>query len=145
MNRPEDAGLAAGARTVLRRLGDAPRGLLMGLVRAYRLLLSPWLGSACRFEPSCSAYALQALERHGALGGSALAAWRILRCHPGCAGGHDPVPDNAPWRRRRASADPYGPASSGPFTRLLPNSDAPAGSPPGTADTERTFLKRPAP
>ena len=71
------------------------RRLLIGLVKGYRLLLSPWLGSACRFEPSCSVYALGALERHGALRGSALTAWRLLRCHPWCAGGHDPVPERA--------------------------------------------------
>lgn len=69
-----------------------PQQGLIGLVRGYRLLLSPWLGSSCRFEPTCSAYALVALERHGALRGGALSAGRILRCHPWCAGGHDPVP-----------------------------------------------------
>ena len=69
---------------------------LMGLVKAYRLLLSPWLGSACRFEPTCSAYALQALERYGALNGSLLTIGRLARCHPFCAGGHDPVPPHAP-------------------------------------------------
>ena len=72
------------------------QGLLMGLVRAYRLLLSPSLGSACRFEPTCSAYALQALERHGAAAGSYLVLARLARCHPWCAGGHDPVPEKAP-------------------------------------------------
>lgn len=71
-----------------------PRRVLLALVRAYRFALKPWLGNACRFEPSCSAYALQALERHGALAGSALSAARLLRCHPWCDGGHDPVPDD---------------------------------------------------
>lgn len=66
--------------------------LLIGVVRAYRLLLSPWLGSACRFEPTCSVYALQALEVHGAAAGSYLTLRRLARCHPWCAGGHDPVP-----------------------------------------------------
>lgn len=66
--------------------------LLMGLVKAYRLLLSPWLGSACRFTPTCSAYALQALEQHGAGHGSYLVLRRLGRCHPWCDGGHDPVP-----------------------------------------------------
>ena len=70
--------------------------LLMGLVRAYRLLLSPSIGSACRFEPTCSAYSLQALEKHGAAGGSYLTLARLVRCHPWCAGGHDPVPPEAP-------------------------------------------------
>jgi uncharacterized protein len=73
----------------LRRL---PQQVLVAIVRGYRLLLSPWIGSQCRFEPTCSAYALQALEQHGAGGGSYLAARRILRCHPWCAGGFDPVP-----------------------------------------------------
>jgi putative membrane protein insertion efficiency factor len=75
---------------------DLPRRLLIALVRGYRLLLSPWLGSSCRFEPTCSAYSLQALERHGALLGSGLTLARIARCHPWCAGGHDPVPEVAP-------------------------------------------------
>lgn len=69
-----------------------PRHVLMGLVRGYRLLLSPWLGSACRFEPTCSAYSLQALEQHGATLGTLLTVGRLARCHPWCAGGHDPVP-----------------------------------------------------
>lgn len=66
--------------------------VLVGLVQGYRLLFKPWLGNACRFEPTCSAYALQALRQHGALTGSALAAARVLRCHPWCNGGCDPVP-----------------------------------------------------
>lgn len=70
-----------------------PQRSLMGLVRAYRLLLKPWLGNACRFEPTCSAYALDALGRHGALRGSVLAGARLLRCQPWCDGGCDPVPD----------------------------------------------------
>ena len=70
--------------------------LLMLLVRGYRLLLSPSIGSACRFEPTCSAFSLQALERHGAAWGSYLTLTRLVRCHPWCAGGHDPVPEAAP-------------------------------------------------
>ncbi|WP_341684661.1 membrane protein insertion efficiency factor YidD [Limnohabitans sp.] len=69
------------------------RRLLMALVRGYRLLLSPSLGSACRFEPTCSLYALQAFEKHGAGVGSYLTARRLVRCHPWCAGGPDPVPE----------------------------------------------------
>lgn len=76
-------------------LADLPRQILIGLVRGYRLLLSPWLGSHCRFAPTCSAYALEALERHGALRGGLLAARRLVRCHPWCQGGHDPVPEQA--------------------------------------------------
>jgi hypothetical protein len=70
--------------------------LLIGLVKGYRLLLSPWLGSACRFEPTCSAYSLQALQTHGAAAGSYLTLVRLARCHPWCAGGHDPVPSQKP-------------------------------------------------
>ena len=68
-------------------LMQLPRRLLVGLVRGYRLLLSPWIGNVCRYYPSCSQYALDALNRHGALGGSALAAWRVLRCNPWSLGG----------------------------------------------------------
>ena len=73
-----------------------PRRTLVALVRGYRLLLSPWLGQSCRFYPTCSAYAIEALERHGAVYGVGLTAWRIVRCNPYCQGGHDAVPDNAP-------------------------------------------------
>lgn len=72
------------------------KAALMGLVRGYRLLLSPWLGSACRFEPSCSAYSLAALEQHGAAAGTYLTVHRLMRCHPWCDGGHDPVPSQPP-------------------------------------------------
>lgn len=72
------------------------RKLLIGLVKGYRFFLSPWLGSACRFEPTCSLYALDALHQHGALAGSYLTVGRLLRCHPWCDGGHDPVPEKKP-------------------------------------------------
>lgn len=68
------------------------RKALMLLIRGYRYFLSPWLGSRCRYYPSCSAYALEAIERHGVLRGVWLALKRIGRCHPWHAGGHDPVP-----------------------------------------------------
>lgn len=80
--------VSAGVRHLMR----APTHLLMGLVQGYRYLLSPWLGSNCRFTPTCSAYALEALQAHGATVGTYLAARRIVRCRPGCPGGHDPVP-----------------------------------------------------
>jgi putative membrane protein insertion efficiency factor len=69
-----------------------PQTVLIGIVKGYRLLLSPWLGSACRFEPTCSAYSLEALQRHGAVKGSYLTLYRLARCQPWCDGGHDPVP-----------------------------------------------------
>lgn len=72
------------------------RALLTGLVKAYRLFISPSLGANCRYFPSCSTYALQALELHGAGAGSYLAVRRILRCQPWCEGGHDEVPVQAP-------------------------------------------------
>ena len=66
--------------------------LLLGAIRAYRLLLSPWWGGQCRFAPTCSEYAAEAITRHGSLSGSWLALRRLARCHPWCAGGFDPVP-----------------------------------------------------
>lgn len=62
-------------------------------VRAYRLIFSPWVGHNCRYHPTCSAYAMEALEKHGAFRGTGLALGRILRCHPWGKGGIDNVPD----------------------------------------------------
>ena len=72
------------------------RDSLLCVVKAYRYALSPWLGSACRFEPTCSAYSLQALEQHGGVAGAYLTVARLARCHPWCAGGPDPVPTIPP-------------------------------------------------
>ncbi|WP_310384967.1 membrane protein insertion efficiency factor YidD [Roseateles sp.] len=94
---------------MLTHLAAIPQRVLIALVRGYRLLLSPWLGASCRFEPSCSVYSIEALQRHGACVGSYLTVHRILRCNPFCAGGHDGVPDNAPGLFTRlgcASASP---------------------------------------
>ena len=68
------------------------RGLLLVLVRAYRWAISPMLPAACRFHPSCSSYAEEALQRHGAFRGGWLAARRVCRCGPWHSGGYDPVP-----------------------------------------------------
>ena len=76
----------------LERLGTAP---LIGLLRVYRAAVSPALGPACRFEPTCSVYAEQAIRRFGAFKGVYLALRRILRCHPFSRGGLDPVPATA--------------------------------------------------
>lgn len=65
---------------------------LQFLIRTYQVLLSPFLGDHCRFTPSCSRYAIEAIEKHGSLRGSWLAIKRIARCHPLCDGGYDPVP-----------------------------------------------------
>lgn len=68
------------------------RSVLRILIRGYQLIVSPWLGPRCRFHPSCSSYALEAVEVHGALRGGWLAMRRIGRCHPFHPGGFDPVP-----------------------------------------------------
>ena len=68
------------------------RTILILLIQLYRYTLSPLLGQRCRFEPSCSMYAIDALRTHGAVKGSGLAAWRLLRCNPFNHGGYDPVP-----------------------------------------------------
>jgi len=72
------------------------RSLLLVILRAYKRFLSPLLGPRCRFHPSCSSYAMEAIERFGALRGSWLAAKRVGRCHPLHPGGFDPVPDASP-------------------------------------------------
>ena len=69
------------------------RRIMILVLRAYQLTISPWFGPCCRFHPSCSAYAIAALERHGAWRGLILATQRLLKCHPFHAGGPDPVPD----------------------------------------------------
>lgn len=71
---------------------DPLRYLLIGFLRAYRLLISPLYGQVCRYHPSCSAYALDAVTAHGSLRGTWLAGRRLARCHPWAAGGYDPVP-----------------------------------------------------
>ncbi len=95
-----------------------PRRVLIALVRGYRFFLSPWLGSSCRFEPTCSAYAMQALQQHGASMGTLLTLGRLARCHPWCAGGHDPVPQNAPrWFTRLIDAPPTACPPTSPLSR----------------------------
>ena len=96
--------------------------LLRAFVRGYQLLVRPLLPGACRYEPSCSRYALDALERHGAMAGSWLAVRRILRCHPWSEGGYDPVPEAAPRRAPHrtpgaSTAHGTGAASHGPGCR----------------------------
>lgn len=75
----------------------SPLARLLSLpVHGYRLLLSPWIGRSCRFQPTCSEYALDALRLHGGIRGGALAAWRICRCNPWGGAGFDPVPGMPP-------------------------------------------------
>jgi len=78
--------------------------ILRALVRGYRYFLSPLLAPACRFHPSCSVYAEEALQRHGALRGSWLSARRICRCGPWHPGGVDPVPGSGTARTTRSAA-----------------------------------------
>jgi putative membrane protein insertion efficiency factor len=73
-----------------------PRRLVAEVVRGYKRFVSPFMPRACRFQPTCSDYAAEAIEVHGVLKGSALAAGRLLRCHPWSAGGFDPVPGIRP-------------------------------------------------
>lgn len=76
--------------------------LLIGLIRFYKKCISPALPPACRFQPTCSVYAIEAIQRFGVLRGGLLAVWRILRCNPFCRAGYDPVPETfhlPPWRR----------------------------------------------
>jgi len=71
---------------------------LIALVRAYQVVLSPVMGGACRFEPSCSNYMIGAIRVHGSAKGVLLGVWRLLRCHPFGAHGYDPVPPKGKWR-----------------------------------------------
>jgi len=70
-----------------------PKKLLILLVKLYRLCISPWFTPCCRFQPSCSNYAQEALEKHGLIKGLSFSFLRIIRCQPFCKGGHDPVPE----------------------------------------------------
>jgi putative membrane protein insertion efficiency factor len=73
------------------RVNRISQNVILALLRAYRWAVSPMLPPACRYVPTCSEYAMEAVERYGALRGSAMAVWRVLRCHPFTRGGVDPV------------------------------------------------------
>lgn len=77
---------------IYRLLRDGLVAVLIIPVKLYQWLLSPWLGASCRFTPTCSSYAIEALKKHGPIKGLYLAFWRILRCNPWGGHGHDPVP-----------------------------------------------------
>jgi uncharacterized protein len=114
--------------TMLTKLSHVPQASLIAVVRGYQIFLSPHLGSACRFAPTCSAYALDALAQHGTVMGSYLTVARLLRCHPWCAGGHDPVPQTH--------------AATALFTRLLGTdaSVAPPAETPASPPFSKTSL-----
>ena len=84
-------------------IDKAISGLLKAPIRAYRMLISPVLPASCRYHPSCSGYAIQAIDRHGPILGIWLGLARIARCHPWGGCGFDPVPERVglPWRRSR--------------------------------------------
>lgn len=79
--------------------------ILQFFIKLYRKFLSPMLPQSCRFTPSCSEYALEALEKHGAIKGTILSAYRVLRCNPFCRGGYDPVPDRFTFKRQEMKDD----------------------------------------
>ena len=84
-----------------------PVNLLLGLIWLYRKVISPWMFPCCRFTPTCSEYAQNALQKHGLINGVVLSSWRVARCNPFCEGGHDPVPDKFPFFPRRESRCGY--------------------------------------
>jgi putative membrane protein insertion efficiency factor len=87
----------------LRLVGAPIRVFVLLLLKAYGSLVSPLLGQRCRFHPSCSAYAMEAVQSHGVVKGLVLGAWRVGRCSPLSAGGPDPVPARGRWRSDRES------------------------------------------
>jgi putative membrane protein insertion efficiency factor len=91
---------------LLRSLGRLPRRLLMLPVRGYQVGISPSTPSACRYDPVCSQYGMDALRTHGALKGTLLTTWRILRCNPLTRGGLDPVPAPGMWSNPRRLRHP---------------------------------------
>jgi uncharacterized protein len=100
---------ALGSR--LQLIAKLPAAILLLALRLYKRLVSPFFLPACRYVPTCSEYAAEAIERHGAVRGSLLAAWRLLRCHPFVKGGFDPVPNLTTQDVRRATHDTQHPAA----------------------------------
>lgn len=88
------------ARCLARKCGVISAGILIFFIRIYQRAVSPLFPACCRFQPSCSHYAVEALKKHGFLKGSILTAWRLARCQPWCQGGSDPVPDEFRLRRK---------------------------------------------
>ena len=82
------------------------KSLALGLLRLYKRWISPAFPPSCRYVPTCSEYAMEAVERYGALRGGSMAAWRVLRCHPFAKGGLDPVVKDGTTRAERRTAQP---------------------------------------
>jgi hypothetical protein len=96
------------ARQLLWKAGAPVRAALVGAIRIYRITAAGWLGGQCRFYPSCSRYAEEAIRSRGAVRGCLLAAWRLLRCNPFGAGGLDPAPAPDSMRKSYVGADGLG-------------------------------------
>ena len=96
--------MSQGARRLAWTIGWPARMVVLGIIELYRHTLGPVFAGRCRFYPSCSNYAVQAVRRHGAVKGSLLAGWRLLRCSPLTAGGPDPVPERGRWRATSPAA-----------------------------------------
>jgi putative membrane protein insertion efficiency factor len=101
-----------------------PRRILIGLIRFYQLAISPWTPPSCRYTPTCSRYALQAIERHGAWKGGWLATRRILRCHPWGGYGFDPVPIPRESKGAASGGDQGIETSAGRVTAHLASRDS---------------------
>jgi putative membrane protein insertion efficiency factor len=95
-----DSSLAGGCRHCGKKRCGIAAGVVISLIRVYQRFISPRLPDCCRFEPSCSRYAVQSFEMHGFWIGMVLTSWRILRCQPLCKGGFDPVPER-PFRKKK--------------------------------------------
>ncbi|NBC17138.1 MAG: membrane protein insertion efficiency factor YidD [Bacteroidetes bacterium] len=126
---------------MLRALALLPRRLLIGLVRGYQLIISPHLPRSCRYTPSCSAYAMQALREYGAVKGTILAVWRVLRCNPWGGHGHDPprwfgepppeemvepTADDGPQNAANESPNARGSSEEWPASQPAPRNQQPA-------------------
>lgn len=103
-----------------RRVRFLPSAAAIGLIRLYQWVVSPILPRSCRFAPSCSEYAAEAVGRHGLIAGGLLGLRRILRCHPWGGDGYDPVPDH-PWRHLRGARHPQHPSSCPHGTQSHPH------------------------
>ncbi|WP_344806081.1 membrane protein insertion efficiency factor YidD [Allohahella marinimesophila] len=88
-------------RSVIQWLRQWPRSLVLALIRLYKLTLSPFIGQHCRYTPTCSSYTSEAIKVHGLRKGAYFGVRRLLRCHPWCHGGYDPVP--APCEKHASS------------------------------------------
>ena len=132
-------GIMTTPTTAMARWGRAP---LLGLLRVYRFAISPVIGPACRFEPTCSVYAEQAIQRFGACKGGYLALRRILRCHPFARAGLDPVPCPAPPVSRTRSDTLDGRAKGGGPTLSPPMPSREAALPAKPAGSARVCPAR---